>query len=356
MNRAINKIVEKVRQRQRLTFQEAQILWYECDLLTLGTLAQSVSKDLHGDDKVTFVIDRNINYTNVCTMGCRFCAFYKEPNSPGAYVLDEKEIFKKIEETIALGGTQILMQGGLHPELTLEYYLDLLRAIKERYKIHIHSFSPPEIVHIAEKSGLSIAKTIESLKEAGLDSIPGGGAEILDDRVRALISPRKIGWRQWMDVMQTAHRQGMKTTATMMFGSVETVEERIYHLERLREAQDETGGFTAFIPWSFQPDHTELGGMSATGVEYIRTLALSRVFLDNIPNIQASWVTQGSGMAQVALAFGANDFGGTMLEENVVRATGVTYRVPLDEIVHCIRTVGKEPVQRDTLYRALRAF
>ncbi|QGG47760.1 cyclic dehypoxanthinyl futalosine synthase [Heliorestis convoluta] len=356
MTKKLLHIVEKVRQRQRLSVEEAEILWTEGDLLLLGLLAQEVRKAMHGDDTVTFVIDRNINYTNVCTVGCRFCAFYKNPDQEGAYLLRHEEIFQKIEETLAVGGTQILMQGGIHPDLSLEYYEDLLKAIKKRYIIHIHSFSPPEIFSMAEKSGLSIDKTLCRLKEAGLDSIPGGGAEILDDRVRAIISPRKIGWQRWMEVMQSAHRQGLKTTATMMFGSVETLQERLYHLERLRQGQDETGGFTAFIPWSFQPTYTELGGKTATGVEYLKTLALSRVFLDNIPNIQASWVTQGSKMAQVALAFGANDFGGTMLEENVVRATGIRYRVPLDEILHCIRETGKKPVQRDTLYRALRAF
>ncbi|MBC9783154.1 dehypoxanthine futalosine cyclase [Heliobacterium chlorum] len=348
--------LQKALQGQRLTLEDGLVLFHEAELLPLGAVAREISTRLHPENRVTFVIDRNINYTNICTTGCRFCAFYRSPGHPEGYVLPKEEIFHKIEETVAVGGTQILMQGGIHPELGIEYYEDLLQAIKGRFPIHIHSFSPPEIAHIAEKSGLTIDEVIARLHEAGLDSIPGGGAEILDDRVRHYISPRKIGWRLWMDVMQAAHRQGLKTTATMMYGSVETPEERIMHMIRVREAQDETGGFTAFIPWSFQPANTALGGSASTGVEYVKILALSRLMLDNVPNIQASWVTQGAKMAQVALQFGANDFGGTMLEENVVRAAGVVNRVPLDEIVRCIRETGKEPVQRDTLYRILREF
>jgi len=302
------------------------------------------------------VIDRNINYTNVCRTKCRFCAFYRSEDDPEAYVLSYEEIFDKVRETIDCGGTQILMQGGLHPGLPFTYYLDMLKAIKERFDIHIHSFSPPEIVHFSRISGLPVRGVLQRLQEAGLDSIPGGGAEILDDRVRKYISPHKISWNEWMDVMTTAHELGMKTTVTMMFGSVETLEERVMHLIRIREAQDRTGGFRAFIPWSYQPANTELGGETATGVDYLKTLAVSRLMLDNVPNVQASWVTQGAKLAQVSLSFGANDFGGTMLEENVVRAAGVSYRVPMDEIIRSIKDAGYQPAQRNTGYEIIRYY
>lgn len=345
---------------KRLGLEEGVALFHCPDLTLLGQAASIVRRRFHPEKVVTFIIDRNINYTNVCICRCRFCAFYRDPGHPEAYVLSQEEIFQKIEETIAAGGTQILMQGGLHPDLPFEFYLDLLREIKKRYNIHIHSFSAPEIYHFSRISGLSIEEVLRRLKDAGLDSIPGGGAEILDNRVRHAISPRKITWEQWMEVMTTAHRLGMKTTATMMFGSLETVEERVLHLLRIREVQDETGGFTAFIPWTFQPGNTELeeqfAGVDSGGFDYLRTLAISRLLLDNIPNIQASWVTQGAKMAQVSLAFGANDFGSTMLEENVVRATGVCYRVPMDEIIRCIKDAGYRPAQRDTYYRIIRYF
>ncbi len=270
--------------------------------------------------------------------------------------MSRDELHDKIKETIDVGGTQLLIQGGLHPDLDLEYFENLLRDIKSHYSIHIHSFSPPEIWDLANKANLPIEDVILRLKNAGLDSIPGGGAEILDDRVRHLISPNKISWQQWMDVMTAAHKLGMKTTATMMFGHVETFEERILHMVRVRDAQDQTGGFTAFIPWSFAPTNTSLGGEGSTGVEYLRTLSVARLMLDNVPNIQASWVTQGAKMAQVALHFGANDFGSTMLEENVVRAAGVQTRVPLQEIIHCIEDAGYQAVQRNTHYELLKVY
>jgi len=248
------------------------------------------------------------------------------------------------------------MQGGLHPELPFTYYLDMLHGIKERFDIDIHSFSPPEIAHFSKITGLPVREVLVRLREAGLASIPGGGAEILDNRVRKYISPDKISWEEWMNVMITAHELGMKSTATMMFGSVETLEERVMHLVRVRDAQDRTGGFRAFIPWSFQPLNTRLGGKTATGVDYLKTLAVSRLMLDNVPNIQASWVTQGAKMAQVSLNFGANDFGGTMLEENVVRAAGVSNRVPMDEIIHSIRDAGYTPAQRNTGYDILKYY
>ncbi|AEF94437.1 menaquinone biosynthesis protein [Desulfotomaculum nigrificans CO-1-SRB] len=350
----VEEILNKAVAGQRLTVDEGVTLMKSADLISLGAAANAVRRRLHPDNHVTFIIDRNINYTNICYCKCRFCAFWREPDAPDAYVISQDELFTKIDETIAVGGTELLIQGGLHPELGLDYYVNLLRSIKERYDIHIHSFSPPEIWHIARKSGVSIREALQQLHQAGLDSLPGGGAEILDNRVRKAISPNKISWEEWMEVMTTAHSIGMKTTATMMFGHVETTEERVLHMVRVREAQDKTGGFTAFIPWSFQPRNTALGGETTDGVDYLRTLAVARLMLDNVKNIQASWVTQGAKLAQISLSFGANDFGSTMLEENVVRAAGVTYRVPLEEILRCIREAGFRPAQRTTDYRIIK--
>jgi len=302
---------------------------------------------------VTFIVDRNINYTNICVNKCKFCAFYREAGSPDAYVLTREEIFKKIEETIDLGGTQILMQGGVHPDLGIEYFEDLFSSIKSRFTIQIHSLSPSEISYVAKKAKISITAALKRLKAAGLDSIPGGGAEILVDRVREKVSPNKIRWREWMEVMKEAQRLGMPTTATMMFGSLETQEEIVRHMVRLRDLQDETRGFTAFIPWTYQPGNTELGGRPATAVEYLKVLSLSRIMLDNFLNIQASWVTQGAKIAQVALEFGANDFGSTMIEENVVAAAGVAFRMSRQEIVSIIKDAGYTPAQRDTCYNIL---
>lgn len=350
------RLLEKAAAGERLTPEEGAEIYHGCDLIELGLAAGLIRRRMHPEDRVSFVIDRNINYTNICSSRCRFCAFYREAGDPGAYVISRAELFEKIEETLAAGGTGLLIQGGLNPDLGLDYYLEMLSSIKSRFNIHIHSFSPPEVAHMAKTSGLPVGEVIRRLKEAGLDSLPGGGAEILVDRVREAVSPAKISWRQWMEVMQEAHRQGLKTTATMMFGHVESVEERVLHMVRVRRAQDETGGFTAFIPWSYQPGNTRLGGSLSTGAEYLKTLALSRIMLDNIPNIQVSWVTQGAKMGQVALAFGANDFGSAMLEENVVRAAGVSHRVPLDEILRCIRNAGFRPVQRTNLYGVVREF
>lgn len=352
----IKDILLKAQAGERVSAEEGLTLFEGADLPELGQTANEISRRLHPDNRITFVIDRNINYTNVCTCGCKFCAFFRAPGHHDAYVLSREELHAKIQETVDLGGTQLLIQGGLNPELQLPYFEEMLRDIKAHFHIHIHSFSPPEIVHMAEGSGLSIREVISRLHSAGLDSIPGGGAEILDDRVRKYISPRKIGWEQWMEVMSTAHALGMKTTATMMFGSIETLPERINHMIRVRDVQDRTGGFTAFIPWSFQPHNTELGGEGSTGVDYLKTLAISRIMLDNVPNIQASWVTQGAKIAQVALRFGANDFGSTMLEENVVRAAGAVNRVPLGEIITCIQDAGHIPAQRNTLYEILQEY
>ena len=354
MNADLKKIILKVSKAKRLDANEGLALFTHADLLTLGELANGVRKRLHPERIVTFIVDRNINYTNICVNKCKFCAFYREAESPDAYILSNEEIFTKIEETLAQGGTQILMQGGVHPDLGIDYFEDLFRSIKAYYTIQIHSLSPSEISYVAKKAGLSIKDTLTRLKAAGLDSIPGGGAEILVDRVRKKVSPNKIRWRQWADVMKAAHKLGMPTTATMMFGSVETDKEIMEHLLRLRDIQDETGGFTAFIPWTYQPGNTELGGQSATAVEYLKVLALSRIMLDNFDNIQASWVTQGAKIAQVALEFGANDFGSTMIEENVVAAAGITFRMTEQEIVNIIKDAGYAAAQRDTRYNVLK--
>ncbi len=350
------QIAEKVARGGRLSAEAGLWLLQEADLLDLGAWARRVRERKHPERIVTFVIDRNINYTNVCINRCRFCAFYRAPDDPDAYLLTEQEIFDKIEETLALGGTQILLQGGLHPKLTLDDYESLFRNIKARYTVHLHALSPPEIVYLSEVSSLPVAAVLRRLRKAGLDSIPGGGAEILADRVRELTSPNKIATEAWISVMHEAHRLGIPSSATMMFGSLETEGEVIEHLLRIRELQDETGGFTAFIPWSYQPGNTELQGETATGVEYLRVLAVSRILLDNIPNIQASWVTQGPKMGQVALFFGANDMGSTMLEENVVKAAGVAHRLGPDEIIRLIRDAGFVPAQRNATYGILKRF
>ncbi len=334
------------------------------DLLQIGAQADSIRKNLHPEGIVTFIVDRNINYTNICINKCRFCAFYRDIDSPEAYLLSKEEIFSKIDETIALGGIQILLQGGIHPELGIDYHTDLLKSIKERYTINVHGFSPPEITYLSQRHGISVRETLEILRKAGLDSIPGGGAEILSDRVREVLSPNKIKSQQWLNVMEEAHNIGMKTTATMMFGSVESHEEIVEHLDSIRSLQDRTGGFTAFIPWTFQSGNTELKTsqnsqykiQEATAVDYLKVLAISRIYLDNIKNIQASWVTQGLKLAQVALRFGANDFGSTMIEENVVRAAGVSYRVSKEDIIDAIKAAGFKSAKRNTLYKVLECY
>ena len=350
---------------ERISREEALALFKSADLLDLGEKADRIRKALHPEEMVTFVVDRNINYTNVCINQCRFCAFYRDAESPDAYVLSKEELFKKIEETIALEGTQILIQGGLHPDLGLDYYTALLKSIKARFEINVHGFSPPEVCYLAKKHNLTVRETIQILKDAGLDSIPGGGAEILSDRVRQVLSPKKIKSREWLRVMEEAHGLGMRTTATMMFGSVEAPEDIIEHLDAIRSLQDRTGGFTAFIPWSFQPGNTDLSrddvGLQgsirpATAIDYLRVLTLSRLYLDNVQNVQASWVTQGLKLAQVALRFGANDFGSTMIEENVVRAAGVNYVVSKEDIIAAIKAAGFEAAQRNTYYSIIRKF
>ncbi len=349
--------LDKIVNMGRVEREEALNLLLHEDLLTIGARADKIRLSLHQDNLVTFVVDRNINYTNVCDSKCDFCAFYRETGAEDAYVLSDQAIYNKIAELVDLGGTQILMQGGLNPALEIIYFENLFKEIKLRFPmIQNHSLSPAEVISIAKTSSLTIDEVLIRLKAAGLDSIPGGGAEILDDEVRFSISPKKIGWRQWGDVMLKAAGLGMPTTATMMFGSRETPEHIVEHLFRIRDMKDAGASFTAFIPWTYQPGNTKLGGTTATGVEYLKVLALSRIVLDNIPNIQASWVTQGAKMAQVALMFGANDLGGTMLEENVVAAAGCSFSMSQEEMVALITSAGFRAAQRNTYYTKLREF
>jgi len=343
-------VLRSVLQGQRLSEEAALALFERCDVLSLGGVADEIRKRLHPEPIISYVVDRNINYTNICISRCSFCAFYRSAGASDAYVLSRRQLFQKIKETIGLGGTQILLQGGLHPDLRLQFYCDMLRFIKREFTIHIHGFSPPEIIHFARLNSMSIAEIISRLRAAGLDTIPGGGAEILSERVRSEMSPHKCSADEWLRVMKIAHEMGMRTTATMMFAHSENYAERVEHLSKIRQLQDETKGFTAFIPWTFQPFNTRLGGMPVFGVEYLKTLAISRIFLDNILNIQASWVTQGSKIAQLALRFGANDLGSTMIEENVVRAAGVSYRMSLSEMKGLIADAGFQPRQRDCYY------
>lgn len=361
---AAEEVLAKALAGERLSEAEGLRLLLEADFLSLGMAARRVADRLHPDGLVTFVVDRNINYSNVCTARCRFCAFYREKGAPDAYVLSRDEVLAKVEELAAEGGTQVLMQGGLHPDLPFEYYLDLVRAIRERFpQVTVHSFSPPEIQHLSRLYGLPVRRVIEELKAAGLSSIPGGGAEILVERVRRRISPRKIGVGEWVEVMELAAEVGLKATATMMFGHVETPAERVAHLAVIRDLQDRTKGafadgqgvFRAFIPWSFQSANTRLPvERQATAYEYLRLVAVARLFLDNVPNLQASWVTQGPLVGQLALAFGCNDMGGTMMEENVVRQAGASFSMDRDGIVRLIRDAGYIPAQRTTAYEILQ--
>jgi len=352
----IKKILEKPLSEKRISEDEALTLLKEGSLIELGQVANKIRKKFHPEGIATFVIDRNINYTNICESKCKFCAFYREKTDPDAYVLNKDEIFSKINEALELGGTQIMLQGGLNPDLKINYYTDLLSAIKSNYEVCVHSFSPPEIAHISKNSGLSIRETLSELKKAGLDSLPGGGAEILVDHIRHQISPNKIGAELWLKVMEEAHNAGLRATATMMMGSLETIEERIYHLSKLRTLQDKTGVFRAFIPWTFQPGHTELGGKKTSGPEYLKMLAVSRMFMDNFEHVQGSWLTQGKEIGQVALHFGANDLGSIMIEENVVASTGVCYKMSKEEITYLIKKAGFIPAQRNTKYKILETF
>jgi cyclic dehypoxanthinyl futalosine synthase len=353
----LRQLKDKLENKQPLDREEALWLLTEADLLSLGKLADGVRRRMHPDQRVSFVVDRNVNYTNVCTSKCKFCAFYRDETHPDAYVLSYTQIFSKVKGLVENNGTQLLMQGGLHPDLKLDWFEDLFRQLRHRFPtVQIHSLSPAEIVHIAKLSGISMAECLTRLHRAGLQSLPGGGAEILVDKVRQKISPDKIGWQEWAAVMREAHKLGMPTTATMMFGVSERPADVVEHLFRIRELQPEQGGFTAFIPWSYQPGNTALGGEQAGGVEYLKVLALSRVVLDNVENVQASWVTQGARMAQIALFFGANDLGGTMLEENVVAAAGVDFRMDQEEIIDLAKSAGFQPVRRTTVYDVLETY
>ncbi|MDP9098882.1 MAG: dehypoxanthine futalosine cyclase [Verrucomicrobiota bacterium] len=354
-------LTEKVLAGERISPGEALEL-YRRPLVELGQLAtarrdlaKAASYDNRGREIVTYIIDRNINYTNVCNVYCKFCAFYRTEKDDDHYVLSREQLDQKLDELSAVGGVQILMQGGHHPKLSFDWYLELLRHIREKYPhINIHGFSPPELQHFAQLFGMPLREVISQFKEAGLGSVPGGGGEILVDRVRDRIAPLKCKTDAWLEVMQTAHELGLKSSATMMFGHVETIEDRIEHLRRLREQQDKSGGFTAFICWTFQPENTVLKIDRPTGVvEYLRTQALSRIFLDNFPNVQSSWVTQGPDIGQVALKYGANDFGSVMMEENVVSSAGTTFRLNAEQIETLIRDAGYEPRRRNNWYQLL---
>jgi cyclic dehypoxanthinyl futalosine synthase len=341
----------KVLSGERITRDEAIALLRDGELLELGDLADSVRRRLHPEGVVTYIIDRNINYTNVCTAQCAFCAFYRDLPAKDGYVLNKSELAQKIEETLSLGGNQILLQGGLHPDLGIEFYEEMFRWMKATYpSLWIHGLSPAEVKHICRVSDLTTEEAVRRLVAAGLDSIPGGGAEVLSDRVRAIIGIAKGSSADWLEVMEVAHRQGLRTTATMMFGHVETLEERVDHLLALRDLQDRTGGFTAFIAWTFQPENTALAGDEVTSFQYLRTLAVARVVLDNFPSVQASWVTQGGKIGQVSLRFGANDFGSLMIEENVVSAAGAHFRLTEAEIARSIQAAGFVPKRRTMHY------
>jgi cyclic dehypoxanthinyl futalosine synthase len=352
---SLQQIADKVLDGGRVDADEALALYTEAPTHLLGRLADTIRFRKHPDRVVTYIIDRNVNYTNLCVARCNFCAFYRAVGSADGYVLGFDEILGKIQETIDLGGNQLLLQGGHNPDLPIAWYEDLFRTIKARFPaFKLHALSPPEVLHISRLNGVPVPEVIARLIDAGLDSIPGGGAEILVDRVRRLLNCySKASADEWIDVMRAAHRAGLRTTATMMYGTVETREERIEHLLRLRQLQDETGGFTAFITWSYQPEHTEHGGHEETGVEYLRTLALARIVLDNIDNLQASWVTQGGKVGQLSLAYGANDMGSVMIEENVVRAAGASYCMDEVEIVVNVEDAGFTAKRRNMHYDIL---
>jgi cyclic dehypoxanthinyl futalosine synthase len=353
-------IADKVLAGERISAEEAREL-YRLPLQELGELAHFRRKlakadayGAHGNEIVTYIVDRNINYTNVCNVYCKFCAFYRTEKDDDHYVLTREQLDQKLDELTAIGGVQILLQGGHHPKLTIDWYLEMLQHIREKYPhINIHGFSPPEFQHFAQVFKMPLREVLTKFKEAGLGSVPGGGGEILVDRVRERIAPLKANTDQWLEVMRVAHELGLRSSATMMFGHVETVEDRIEHLQRLRELQDETGGFTAFICWTFQPEHTKLRAEPVGSSEYLRMQALSRIYLDNIENLQSSWVTQGPRIGQVALSYGANDFGSVMMEENVVSSAGTTFRLNAEMIERLIHDAGYQPRRRDNWYRLL---
>lgn len=352
IEKEIQKILDSVTEGHRLKRADAIQLLESDSLASIGKAANVVTTKLHPEQYRTYNIDRNINYTNICSAVCDFCAFYRGPKDPEGYVLDRKILLKKIEETVAIGGDQILLQGGMHPTLPLEWYEELLRDIKLQYpEVNVHGFSPPEIFHLTKVTKLPLLEILERLAAAGLGSLPGGGGEILVDRVRAAMTRGKVMTDDWLDVHRKWHSLGGRSTATMMFGHIESLAERIEHLDRLRELQDETGGFTAFICWSFQPDNTEMAHIPPSGAfEYLKTQAVARLYLDNIPNIQSSWVTQGRDIGQLALLFGANDMGSLMLEENVVSAAGTVHHLTLEQMRSAISELGWEPRRRNVFY------
>lgn len=339
----------------RLIDNEALKFFESGNLLELGKTADAIRKKKFGDT-VTFIIDRNINYTNVCKNECKFCAFFRRKNQRGAYLLTHEEILQKVRETVDAGGTQLMIQGGLHPDLDLSYYEKMLRLIKKNFDITIHSFTATEIQYFARRAGLSIVDTLKRLQTAGLDSLPGGGAEILVDEIRKKISPKKIMTDDWLGVMRAAHSIGMKSTATMVIGFGETLAQRLEHMKKIRDLQDETGGFRAFITWTYQPLNTALGGEKVSAQDYMRTLAMTRIFMDNVDHIQGSWVTQGERIGQLTLAFGADDLGSIMLEENVVRAAGTAFDMSTRKMIDLIRSAGRIPAQRNTTYDVLKTF
>ena len=348
------RIEGKVLAGERITPEEAVTLLESESLSELGLMADLVRRRLHADGVVTYIIDRNVNYTNVCNAFCSFCAFYRPPGHDEGYVLPVEVIEKKIAETYELGGNQILLQGGHNPKLKIDYYEDLFGRLKRRFPdLWLHALSAPEVIHIHKASRITVPETLRRLRAAGLDSLPGGGAEILVDDVRKRLMKNKASASEWLDVHEEAHRTGMRSTATMMFGHIETLADRVEHLRLLRELQDRTRGFTAFIGWTFQPGNTALGGREATTAEYLRTMAVARVFLDNIPNIQASWVTQGPKVGAASLAFGVNDMGSTMIEENVVSSAGTVNHMNEPGIVAAVKDAGFIPMRRNMLYKRL---
>lgn len=357
MSSDISAILEKAVQGERLSPEDGLRLIESHDLIAIGAAADAVTRRLHPEPFRTYNIDRNINYTNACTAVCDFCAFYRPPKHPEVYVLTREVLHQKLAETVALGGDQILMQGGLHPTLPLEWYEELLTDLRTNFPtINIHGFSPPEIHHFTKISKLPLRTVLERLKAAGLGSLPGGGGEILVDRVRAAMTRGKVMTDDWLNVHRVWHELGGRSSATMMFGHIETLAERIEHLERIRQLQDETGGLTAFICWTFQPEHTEMANIPPSGAfEYLKTQAVARLYLDNVPNIQSSWVTQGEKTGQVALFFGANDMGSLMIEENVVSSAGTVHHLTLDSIRRCIEEAGYIPRQRNVFYQYLDA-
>ena len=339
----------------RMEKQEAIELLTHGDPLELGQQADAIRRQRFGNT-VTFIVDRNINYTNICQNECRFCAFFRCKEHKDAYLLDYDTILEKVRETVEAGGTQVMIQGGLHPDLGLPFYEEMLRRIKANFNITIHSFTATEIQHFARQAGLSVLETLKRLQAAGLDSLPGGGAEILSDRVRQIVSPKKIMTDDWLAVMEAAHSIGMKSTATMVIGLGETMAERIEHMEKIRRLQDKTGGFRAFITWTFQPGNTDIGGEKVSAWDYMKTLAMSRIYMDNIDHIQGSWLTQGERIGQLTLGFGGDDLGSIMLEENVVRAAGTRYDMSIRKMVNLIQGAGRDAAQRDTAYRILKRY